>query len=63
MAKQFLTADDLSKLTGNSMAWSRKTIQSLNNDLKNHGFLVIRGKVPKTVFDRAFGIEKEVRTW
>lgn len=56
---QFYSANDLAKITGNSLAWGRKTLQLLNNRLKDQGFLTIKGRVPSQVFEQAFGIKKE----
>lgn len=58
---QFYKAEDLAKITGNSLAWGRKTLQLLNNRLKDQGFLTIKGRVPSTVFEEAFGIKADER--
>ena len=58
MTRQFLNAKDLSDITGNSESWAKTTIQKLNNDLKKDGYLTIKGKVPRSVFEKVFGIER-----
>lgn len=54
---EFYTAKDIVGLTGNSMCWARKTLQMLNNRLKDQGYLTIKGRVPKKLFEEAFGIK------
>lgn len=55
---QFYTAKDIASITGNSISWSKLILQHLNKQLRDQGFLTIKGKVPKQYFLEAFGLEK-----
>lgn len=56
--KRFLTATDISEITGASKSYGYTLIKQLNNELEKKGFLVIPGKVISTYFyERFFGKE------
>lgn len=58
MAKQFYTAQDLSELLSVSESKSYSLIRTMNDELQQQGFLVVRGRVPVAyVQKRFFGME------
>lgn len=52
--KQFLTAEDVQKITGRKPSYCYKVIRQLNDELKQQGYLVIRGQVQTTYFMERF---------
>ncbi len=50
--KIFITAEELSELMGVSLGHAYKLIRGMNKDLKDTGYLVIAGKVPKAYFEQ-----------
>lgn len=49
-SKQFLTADDLQEITGRKPSYCYKIIRQLNEELRDQGYLVIRGQVQSAYF-------------
>lgn len=47
---EFLTVDDVATITGYSKGKSGNVIRSLNNELKEKGIYIIKGKVSKKYF-------------
>ena len=59
--KIYITASELASLLGVSTGHAYKIIKKMNDDLKNNGYLVISGKVPKKYFEKQwFGLTQEV---
>ena len=59
--KIYITASELSSLLGVSTGHAYKIIRKMNDDLKDKGYLVISGKVPKKYFEKQwFGLTQEV---
>lgn len=54
MDKTFLKAKDISKILGVSDSMSYKIISQLNNELAEMGYLVVRGKVNRSYFEKRF---------
>lgn len=54
MDKTFLKAKDISKILGVSDSLSYKIIAQLNNELAEMGYLIIRGKVNRSYFEKRF---------
>ena len=53
---RFIDADELAALTGVSKAGAYKIIQQLNEELKQKGYLIVRGRVIYPYFyERFFG--------
>lgn len=58
MAKQFYTAQDLSELLSVSESKAYGLLRTMNEELQQKGFLVVRGRVPVAyVQKRFFGME------
>lgn len=58
MERQTYGAKDLSELLGVSESKAYQYIKIMNNELKEKGFLTVRGKVPAVyVQERFFGIQ------
>ncbi len=58
--RQFLTAPELAALLGVSQSKSYELIKRMNDELRDQGFLTVRGKVPAAyVQQRFFGIQAE----
>lgn len=58
MAKQFYTAQDLSELLSVSESKSYSLIRTMNEELQQKGFLVVRGRIPAAYVEkRFFGME------
>lgn len=58
MDKQFLTAPELADLVGVSLSKSYKYIRQMNAELREKGFLTVRGKIPQAyVEERFFGVK------
>lgn len=57
MSKQVYTAKDISEILGVSESKSYQYIRQLNDELKEKGFLICRGRVPVAYFqERFFGV-------
>ena len=54
MDKTFLKAKDISKILGVSDPMSYKIISQLNKELTDMGYLVVRGKVSRSYFEKRF---------
>lgn len=48
----FITAPEMATMLGISTGHAYKLIRTLNQELKQSGYLVIAGKVPKTYFEK-----------
>jgi len=48
--KIYITASEMAKLLGISNGHAYKIIRKMNEELKNNGYLVISGKVPRKYF-------------
>lgn len=58
MKKQFLTADDVSKLIGRARGTANRRIQKMNAELKEQGYYTEPGMIPVVVFQEKYkGIE------
>lgn len=57
MTRQTYTAKDLKELLGVSESKAYQYIRQMNAELKEKGFLIVRGKVPAAyVKERFFGV-------
>lgn len=50
--KIYITAPEMAEMLGVSLGHAYKIIRSLNQELKNDGYIVIAGKVPKGYFEK-----------
>jgi hypothetical protein len=50
----FLTANDISEITGMSAQYAYRLIKQLNEELKDQNFIVINGRVSKKYFEERF---------
>ena len=48
--KMFLSADEVAKKLGVSMAYAYKLIRTLNGDLRKQGFITINGRISTRYF-------------
>jgi ribosomal protein S25 len=58
----FVTSEDLVKELGVSRSFAYKVIRTMNEELKNKGFMTVHGKVSRKYFEERFygvGHEKE----
>ena len=61
MSKQVYNAQDVAELLGVSISKSYAYIRQMNEELKEKGYLIVRGKVPVAyVQERFFGFSEEV---
>lgn len=51
MGKNYYNSNDVINLLGVSQSKAYEIIRNLNSELKNQGFLILRGKVSKAFFD------------
>ena len=57
MAKQVYDAQDVAELLGVSISKSYAYIRQMNEELKEKGYLIVRGKVPAAyLHERFFGV-------
>ena len=54
MAKQFYTAQDLSELLSVSESKSYSLIRTMNDELQQQGFLVVKGRIPAAYVEKRF---------
>ena len=52
--EMYITADEVAELLGVSRGYAYKVIRGLNDELKDKGFRVISGKVPRKYFQEKF---------
>ena len=57
----FMSATDISAITGMSEAYAYKIIKQLNKELEDKGFMTIRGRVSKDYFQERIYGAKEVK--
>ena len=50
--KIYITAPEMAEMLGVSVGHAYKSIRSLNQELKNKGYIVIAGKIPKGYFEK-----------
>ncbi|MEK5132969.1 ICEBs1 excisionase [Bacillus sp. FSL W8-0645] len=60
--KDFLTAKDVQKILGVRQSKSYEIIRELNCEMQEKGYKVIRGRVNKAIFERAYFFNEEVKT-
>lgn len=53
-----LTVDDVMEITRTSRGMAYKLISKINAELKNQGYIIVRGKVPRKKFFERLGIEE-----
>ncbi len=59
-SKLYLTAKELAGLIGISEGYAYRIIRQLNQELKENGFLIVAGKLPRKYFEkRWYGFEQE----
>lgn len=62
MVKQFYNVKDIQELLEVSKSKAYQYIRTMNSELQEKGFLVVRGKVPKAyVEERFFGLKQEAQ--
>lgn len=57
----FMSAAEISTITGMSEAYAYKIIKQLNKELEEKGFMTIRGRVSKDYFQERIYGTKEVK--
>lgn len=57
----FMSAAEISTITGMSEAYAYKIIKQLNKELQEKGFMTIRGRVSKDYFQERIYGAKEVK--
>lgn len=57
MMNEFMNAHDISAELGISRSFAYKIIRKLNEELKDKGYFVISGKVPRRYFNFRFYIK------
>jgi len=59
--KIYITASEMASLLGVSVGLAYKIIRKMNDELKNSGYLVVSGKVPRKYFEKQwFGLAQGV---
>ena len=59
MKDRYLTVQDVMEITGKKTSWSSNLIRKLNDELKEKGFLISRGRIPKNYFCKRLGLDPE----
>ena len=54
MANYMLTAPDIAEMLGVSKAKAYELIRSLNNELRNSGYIIVAGKIPRAYWETKF---------
>lgn len=57
---QYLMVDDLKKILGRSQSHCYGIIRDLNKELKDKGYHVERGRVPRKYFYERYGLEESI---
>ena len=52
---QFIRAKEIQKITGLSPSSANRIIQKINNELKEQGYLTLKGQIPREIFEERFG--------
>ena len=55
---EFIRAREIQKITGLSFSSANRIIQKINAELREQGYLTLKGKVPKQIFEERFGGKK-----
>ena len=63
MNNYFIEVKEISKILCMSEAYAYKVIRELNEELKEKGFRVVRGKVPRVYFKERYGIDENWFSW
>ena len=57
----FMSATEISEVTGMSEAYAYKIIRELNKELEAKGYMTIRGRVSKDYFqERIYGVKEMI---
>lgn len=54
----YYAVDDIAEMLGVSISQAYKVIQTMNDELKEHNFIVLAGKLPKAYFHEKFCFER-----
>lgn len=54
ISNQFMTAEDVQHITGRSKTYCYNLIRQLNDELRDRGYMTIRGKVQTAYFLERF---------
>lgn len=58
-----MNANDVAEELGISKGHAYKVIRQLNEELKESGFIVVAGKIPRAFWEKKFyGYEKNIKT-
>ena len=52
---KYLNAQDIVELTGKEESWAYKKMRQLNEELKEDGYLICRGRIPANYFYKRMG--------
>lgn len=62
MGDSFMRADEVAKELGISKSFAYKLIRQMNQELREHGFLTIAGRINRDYFEeRLYKSEREVK--
>ena len=62
MGDSFMRADEVAKELGISKSFAYKLIRQMNQELREHGFLTIAGRINRDYFEeRLYKLEREVK--
>ena len=59
MSKHFMTAGEVADILGYSVGQAYKVIRELNAELKEKGYIVRNGRIPRKYFYERVGLEQE----
>ena len=59
MSKQFMTAEEVADILGYSVGQAYKVIRGLNAELKDKGYIIRNGRIPRKYFYERAGLEQE----
>ena len=59
MSKQFITAEEVAEIMGYSVRQGYKVIQELNAELKDKGYIIRAGRIPRKYFYERTGLDQE----
>ena len=59
VSKQFMTAEEVADILGYSVGQAYKIIRELNAELKEKGYIIRNGRIPRKYFYERVGLEQE----
>lgn len=58
MKSYYIRAEEISEILDRKIGTGYKVIRELNKELKEQGFRVVQGRVPRVYFEERYGIKR-----